>query len=223
MNRTLAIAAALLSLAQAAAAQTAPAPASSPPQAPAAPAEPAAPPTEAAPPATAPATPPAEPAPAVTPPPPPPAAEAVTTPPPASPPPAEPKPSRRRNLYTWGSAGTTFAYGETYASVNLGVGWMMRAGITPNVEVSYAFGSSPTLWALRPGVTWFAPIPLSPYVGAYYTRWLVNDLPDENGVGGRAGISLGRVLSIGVTYDRALDCDRDCDSWSPQISAGLSL
>jgi hypothetical protein len=129
----------------------------------------------------------------------------------------------RGKLYTWGSVGTTFAYGETYGSANLGVGYLMRRGLAPNVELGYAFGNSPTIWALRPGVTWFAPLPLSPYIGAYYTRWFVSDLPDENGVGARLGVSLGRVLSLGVTYDRALNCSTNCDSWSPQISAGFSM
>jgi len=126
--------------------------------------------------------------------------------------------------YSWASFGTTFAYGQTYANANVGLGYLMRNGIAPNVEVGYAFGNSPTLWTLRPGVTWFMPIrTISPYIGAYYTRWFVGSgFPDQNGIGGRAGISLGRVLSLGVSYDHALGCDRNCDSWTPTISAGIS-
>jgi hypothetical protein len=101
----------------------------------------------------------------------------------------------------------------------------MKNGITPNVEASYMFGNSPTVWALRPGVTWFLPIRvLSPYIGAYYTHWFVSgDQPDQDGVGGRAGFSLGRRISLGVTYDRALDCSSNCDIWTPMVSAGVSL
>ena len=129
----------------------------------------------------------------------------------------------RKRLYGWGSVGTTFAYGETYGSVNLGVGLMMKLGLVPNVELSYAFGASPTLWALRPGVTWFMPVPvLRPFVGAYYTHWYVSDLPDENGVGGRLGFSLGPI-QLSATYDRALNCETNCDSWSPQVAFGMSL
>jgi hypothetical protein len=78
---------------------------------------------------------------------------------------------------------------------------------------------------LRPGVTWFMPIKvLNPYVGAYYTHWFVGgEAPDQDGVGARAGFSLGRMISLGVTYDRAFDCTRDFDIWTPQISAGLSM
>jgi hypothetical protein len=58
----------------------------------------------------------------------------------------------------------------------------------------------------------------------YYTRWFVGDgLPDQNGIGGRAGLSFGQVLSVGVTYDHALGCSNNCDSWTPQIAAGYSF
>jgi hypothetical protein len=171
------------------------------------------PPPPPAPPATQAAPPPAQPSPAA----------AQPAPAPAQPAPAPAKPKERNRLFTWGSVGTTFAYGETYGSANVGAGLMMRRGITPNVEVSYAFGADPNIWALRPGVTWYSRLPFQPYLGVYYSRWFVSDLPDENGVGARVGFSLGRILSLGLTYDRALDCSTDCDSWSPQVSAGFAL
>jgi len=141
----------------------------------------------------------------------------------SSEPTARREPSGR--LYGWASAGTTFAYGQTYAGANVGAGWLMPNGIAPNVEVGYMFGNSPTVWAVRPGVTWFMPLPMiRPYIGAYYTHWFVGDgFSDQNGIGGRAGLSLGRVLSIGVTYDHALGCSQNCDIWAPQLSAGISL
>ena len=67
-------------------------------------------------------------------------AEPAPTPAPApatSPTPASQKRSGR--LYSWGSVGTTFAYGQTYGSANLGVGYMfLPSGLAPNVEVGYA-------------------------------------------------------------------------------------
>ncbi|HZX92998.1 MAG TPA: hypothetical protein VFE90_00670 [Myxococcales bacterium] len=143
---------------------------------------------------------------------------------PAATAPAQPKWYSGRP-YSWGSVGTTFAYGQTYGSANLGVGWLMRNGIAPNVELGYAFGGSPTMWSLRPGVTWYMPIAaVQPYVGAYYSHWFVGGAaPDQDGIGGRAGFSVGRVLSLGMTYDHALGCNQNCDSWSPQISAGYSF
>ncbi len=152
-------------------------------------------------------------------PPPAPAASAQAAPPP------EQKIPLRKRIFTWGSIGTTFAYGETYGSANLGAGYLMAHGITPNVEASYMFGNSPTIWALRPGVTWYSSIPvLKPYLGVYYTHWFVGgSLPDEDGVGGRLGVSIGRLMSLGVTYDRAMNCTKNCDIWTPMVTAGLSL
>ncbi len=143
----------------------------------------------------------------------------------AAPAPAQPQEKWTKKIYPWASVGTTFAYGNTYGSVTAGVAYLRKHGLAPNVELSYNFGADPTLWTLRPGITWFMPVPrLNPYIGAYYTRWFVGSgLPDQNGVGGRAGVSVGKFLSLSVTYDRALNCDRNCDIWTPQVGAGFSL
>ncbi|HYV66212.1 MAG TPA: hypothetical protein VE964_08205 [Myxococcales bacterium] len=152
--------------------------------------------------------------------PPAPAPTAAATPAPKE----EPSPWKGR-LYSWASVGTTFAYGTTYGSANVGVGYLMRYGIAPNVEAGYTFGNTPTFWTVRPGVTWYMPLPLvHPYVGGYYTHWFVGSgFPDQDGIGGRAGLTLFRALTLGVTYDHALGCSRNCDVWTPLISAGLSL
>ena len=154
--------------------------------------------------------------------------QAPSPPPPAAvsaPPKKAEPPWWKGRIYSWASVGTTFAYDQTYGSANVGVGWLMRNGIAPNVEVGYAFGNSPTLWSLRPGVSWYLPIPVvQPYIGAFYTHWFVGSgLPDENGIGGRAGFSLGRVLALGGTYDHAHGGDRNSDSWTPTLSAGYSF
>jgi len=140
-------------------------------------------------------------------------------------PPAQKQEAQRPKVFTWASFGTTFAYGQTYGSANVGAGVLLQRGIAPNVELGYAFGNSPTLWSLRPGVTWYVPMGnVRPYVGAYYTHWFVGDgRPDQDGIGARLGLSLGQVMSVGVTYDRAFNCSQNCDSWTPTISAGLSL
>ncbi len=156
-------------------------------------------------------------APAATPPAPTAAPEAVTAAPPAE--------RWTSHIYTWGGVGTTFAFGEVYGSLNAGAGYLMKYGLAPNLELSYNFGAEPTLWTVRPGVTWYMPVPrFYPYIGAYYTHWFVSGgRADENGVGARAGVSLGRVLSVAVTYDHALDCKKDCDIWTPQVAAGMSF
>ena len=249
MTRLLALAAALLALAPKADAQSS-VPASPPAALPAdgavAPVMPDAPPQPVAPqeipaaattaPAAVPAAAPAAAAPAAVPPPPPPAQPAPVAQP-ASPPPAQSaKPAAAAaapapqgpsgKLYTWGALGTTFTAGQTYANLTVGAGYLLiRTGLAPNMELSYSFGQTPTIWALRPGVSWYMQIPvLHPYLGAYYARWFVGSgQPDQNAVGARGGISLGRFISLGATYERVLDCSRNCDAWSPVITAGASM
>jgi hypothetical protein len=235
MSRMLALAAALLALARVAAAQTYGTPAqASPPAAlpadgavvPVTPqatpgAAPAAPTPAAA--AAAQPPPPAQPAPAAQPPP------AQAAPQPAKPAASAAAPTQqgpRGKLFTWGAVGTTFTAGHTYANLTLGAGYyLLQSGLAPNLEVSYSFGETPTIWAVRPGLTWYMQIPvLHPYLGAYYARWLVgNGQPDQNAVGARAGVSLGRFISLGATYERVLDCSRNCDAWAPMITAGASM
>ena len=162
MTRILALAAALLALAGAAAAQT-------PPAAP----EPTTPelaPAAAPAPAVATEPPAAQPAAAPQAAPPPPAAAAPAQPASAAAParPAEAQVPLRKRIFTWASIGTTFAYGNTYGNANVGAGLMWKAGLTPNVEASYMWGSTPTIWAIRPGLRWYSSLTvLRPYLGAY--------------------------------------------------------
>jgi len=134
-----------------------------------------------------------------------------------------PSKGRTRAIYTWVSLGTTFAYGNTYGTVGAGAGYVVLGGLAPNLEVAYSFGSSPTLWALRPGVTWFVPMHLHPFVGAYYAERFVSGTNPSGGVGARAGFPLGQLFSLAVTYDHALNCVKNCDIWTPQVSAEVLL
>jgi hypothetical protein len=130
----------------------------------------------------------------------------------------------RRPIYVWGSAGLTFAYGKTFWNLGVGGGYFLAAGLLPNVELSRAFGSSPAFTAFRPGVTWFVPLPFHPFVGAYYTHWFVTgDRGDRDGFGGRAGLSFLPFLSLALSYDHSFNCSRDCEAWTPQVTAGLSF
>src|SRR5438874_10152207 len=58
-------------------------------------------------------------------------AQSSTPAPPATAAPAPPpQPSQWSGRpYSWASFGTTFAYGQTYANANVGLGYLMRNGI----------------------------------------------------------------------------------------------
>jgi hypothetical protein len=137
-----------------------------------------------------------------------------------------PAPRRRGQVYSWLSFGSTFAYSQAYGNVNIGGGYLFPSGLAPNFELGLVFGNTPHYWTFRPGLTWYLPILplLRPYVGAFYVHWIVSSgLPDQNGIGGRLGFSLGRFVTIGVTYDHGFDCTNGCNAWTPELSAGISL
>jgi hypothetical protein len=193
--RTLA-AAALAALPLAAAAQTAPAEAAPP---------------AAQPQAVAPAPPPVAPPPQALPPPPP-AAPVVV---------AQPKQSRWRGSFTVG-AGTS--YGETYFMAGARIGYILTHGLAAELEGQYWMGATPEIGKIAPGITWYSPYRV--YAGAYYARWLVGSgYPDQDALGARAGVSLTSKgpasVGVGIAYEHALSCSRDCDAWWPEASVGV--
>jgi hypothetical protein len=174
-------------------------------------------------------------------PPPPPVQEDAAPPetgpaPPAAPgalPPAQgavPELSVRR-LRIWGTLGASFAYGQSAVSLGAGVGYFVYGGLLPSLDLGLAFGSSPTVFMVKPGLDWFLPVPggVVPFVGGYYAHWFVSGgyLPqDAWGVrGGFSFASMGPVtLLLGIAYERVFtNCTGTCAYWVPQIAAGFAM
>ncbi len=137
-------------------------------------------------------------------------------------------PSRRKPIYTSFSLGGGSSGGDAYWVAGLGLGYELALGLRAEVRGDYWFGSSPTLGKLAPGLTWYLPIPFSPYVGAYYAHWFVGGAAkDQDALGGRAGLTLSRVgpasVAVGVSYEKALDCKGNCESWMPEVMAGVAF
>jgi hypothetical protein len=104
------------------------------------------------------------------------------------------------------------------------IGYELALGLTADLEGQYWAGQSPQLGKIAPGLTWYTPYRV--YAGAYYARWIVGSgLPDQDAVGGRAGITLASagpaIVAAGVAYEHALDCSSNCDSWWPEASIGV--
>ena len=66
----------------------------------------------------------------------------------------------------------------------------------------------------------------SPYSGAFYSRTYIDNLPDLDSVGGRAGVYLAAghnaFVGIGGVYESYVDCDtsiyQDCSNTYPEIT-----
>ncbi len=172
------------------------------------------------------------------PPPPPVPDETVEEPPPPPPRPGALPPGQAsvpewslRRLRIWGTLGATFAYGEGSVSLGAGVGYFVYGGLLPTLDVGFSFGSSPTVFMLKPGVDWFLPVPggVVPYVGGYYAHWFVSGgfLP-QDAWGVRAGLSFASVgpvtFLLGIAYERVFtNCTGTCAYWVPQVAAGFAL
>lgn len=158
----------------------------------------------------------------------------VVAPPPAPPqaPPPAPVPAEAagpRRESKWrasASIGAGSSYGNTYFLVGARIGRELAAGLALEIDGQYWAGESPSLGKLAPGLTWYSPFRV--YLGAYYARWFVGSgFPDQDAVGARAGYTLlsrGRTFAgVGVSYERALGCSSNCDSWWPEASVGVSF
>jgi len=71
--------------------------------------------------------------------------------------------------------------------------------LLPSLDLGLSFGSSPTVFMLKPGLDWFLPVPggIVPFVGVYYAHWFVSGgyLPQD--AWGGAGRLLLRVDGTG--------------------------
>jgi hypothetical protein len=136
-----------------------------------------------------------------------------------------------RRLRFWGTLGATFAYGQSAFSLGAGVGYFVYGGLLPSLDLGVAFGDSPTVFMLKPGLDWFLPVPgrVVPFVGGYYAHWFVSGgyLP-QDAWGARAGFSFASVgpatFLLGIAYERVYtNCTGTCGYWVPQVAAGFAL
>ena len=135
-------------------------------------------------------------------------------------------PARAEGWNVGGSAGATYAFGQTYLSFGLRAGYLVGLGFEPNVRADWWTAASPSVFKISPGLNWYAPLPFRPFVGGFYSHWFVSsNLPDRDSLGARAGVTFMGAgpasLSVGAAYEHALSCSVECDSWSPELTLGV--
>jgi hypothetical protein len=124
--------------------------------------------------------------------------------------------------------GSGSAFNDSYFVLGIGVSYYLVDGLNIGLSAESWTGGDPGITKLTPSVQYvFYQVPrVSPYLGAFYRRTYIDNLPDLDSVGGRAGVYLaaGRNMYIGVgaVYESYLDCNeslyRDCTDTYPEIS-----
>jgi hypothetical protein len=122
------------------------------------------------------------------------------------------------------SAGSGSAFGHTYFVVGGRVGYEFLPRLVADVAGQWWGGSTPAIGKVATGVLWYTPLRV--YLGPYYAHWFVgSNLPDQDAIGGRAGVTLAAsgpaVFGVGAAYEHTLGCKRDCDAWWPEVSVGV--
>jgi hypothetical protein len=117
-------------------------------------------------------------------------------------------------------AGSGQAFDESYFVLSLGASYYVVDGLSVGLAYEMWTGGEPDMYKITPSVQYvFHQAPLKPYVGAFYRRTSIEDRPDLDSVGARAGVyfQAGRnaYFGVGAVYEYYLDCNenifRSCD------------
>jgi hypothetical protein len=120
--------------------------------------------------------------------------------------------------------GSGSTYGHSYVVLGARVGYEFLPRLVLDVHGQYWAGGTPPIGKVATGVLWYTPFQV--YLGPYYAHWFVgSNLPDQDALGGRAGVTLASsgpaLFGIGAAYEHTLGCSRECDAWWPEVTVGV--
>ena len=131
------------------------------------------------------------------------------------------------------TAGSGYAFNETYFVLGLGVGYYLIDGLSVGLSVESWSGSNPGLYKFTPSVQYvfYQIAKVIPYIGAFYRRTYIDGRPDINSMGGRAGVYLaaGRhaYVGLGAVSESYIDCNKtiysSCSDTYPEVSFVISF
>ena len=124
--------------------------------------------------------------------------------------------------------GSGRAYNDDYNVLGVGIGYYLVNGLQVGLDYEYWSGGDPNIQQISPriGYVFARNQAFSPYAGIFYRRTKIDNLPDSDAVGGRAGAyfrSGGNfVLGVGMAYIEYKDCDEtvytSCDDTYPEFT-----
>lgn len=131
------------------------------------------------------------------------------------------------------TGGNGYAFNERYLVLGLGGNYFLADGLSIGLQAETWTGGDPSIQKITPLLQYvFYQVPnMSPYIGAFYRRTFIDNLPNLNSIGGRAGsyFSVGpnANIGVGVIYESYQDCSEtrytDCSETYPEISFSFSF
>jgi hypothetical protein len=131
------------------------------------------------------------------------------------------------------TAGSGSAFDESYFVLGLGASYYLLDGLGVGLHYESWSGADPDITKITGSLQYvFHQMQtVKPYVGGFYRRTDVDNLPDLDSVGGRAGVYVGAgrnaYLGLGVVYESYLDCNetvyRSCDSTYAEVTFTIAF
>jgi len=130
-------------------------------------------------------------------------------------------------VHFFAGGGPGQAFDESYFVLSLGASYYLIDGLALGLAYETWTGGDPSMYKITPSVTYvFQQAAIKPYVGGFFRRSSIEDRPDLDSVGARAGVyfQAGRNAYIGVggVYESYLDCNessfRSCDSTYAEVT-----
>ena len=131
------------------------------------------------------------------------------------------------------TAGSGSAFDESYLVLGIGASYYLLDGLGVGLHYESWSGSDPDITKITGSAQYvFHQVQtVKPYLGAFYRRTDVDNLPDLDSVGGRAGVYLraggNAHIGLGVVYESYLDCSetiyRSCDSTYGEVTFTIAF
>jgi hypothetical protein len=126
------------------------------------------------------------------------------------------------------TAGTGSAFDEDYLILGVGVNYFLVDGLSVGLAYEAWTGGDPNMSKITPSVQYvfYQVDKVKPYVGAFFRRTNIDNLPNLDSTGARGGVYLGAgrnlYIGIGGVYESYLDCTsstyRSCDSTYAEVT-----
>lgn len=126
------------------------------------------------------------------------------------------------------TAGTGSAFDDTYLVLGVGLSYYLVDGLSVGIGYESWTGSDPNMSKITGSVQYvfYQVETVKPYVGAFYRRTNIDNLPNLDSTGARGGVYIGAgrnlYIGIGAVYESYLDCNssvyRSCSSTYGEVS-----